>query len=92
MPSDPLDINDCRYEVFFQKAVEMDQHLRSHGLQSSSGKVFTLAPVLRLCEGGIPFSTTNPSPGCMELKDILTRLNVEDICLTKQDWRLQWRA
>ncbi len=87
MPSDRLDINKCRYEVFFQKVVEKDQHHHSHGLQSSNGKVFTLAPVLQLCEGRIPFSTTKPSPGYMELKDILTRLKVEDICLNKQDWR-----
>ncbi len=40
-----------------------------------------------MCEGRIPFSTTNQSTGYIELKDILTGLKVEDICLNKQDWR-----
>jgi hypothetical protein len=46
MPSDRLDIDNCRCEAFFQKVVEIDQHLRSHGLQSSNGKVFTILHLL----------------------------------------------
>ncbi len=57
MPSDRLDMNNCRYEVFFQKVVEIDQHLRSHGLQSSNVKVFTLAPVLQFAAG---YAITTP--------------------------------
>jgi hypothetical protein len=32
MPADCLDINKCLAEVFFEKVVEIDQHLCSHGI------------------------------------------------------------
>ena len=81
MTSERLDIHICQWEEFFKAVINFKPKI----MQSSNGQLILLHLYLQLAEMRIPFLTTHVQ-GFNEMKDILTNLKGEDLCLTRQGW------
>ena len=85
MSSERLDIHNCRWEEFLKAVINFETRLNHRALRSPGGQVIFLYPFIQLAEMRIPFSTTHVQ-GFNEMRQILTNLKVEDLCLTRHGW------
>ena len=82
----PIDLLNCRIEQAVGQQIRMDEDLKGITMVAGNEGFYTIYPWVIISEGKIPISINEPSPGLNELANKLSRLTVQDLCNTKQDW------
>ena len=82
----PIDLLNCKIEQAFGQLIRMDEDLKGTPMVAGNECLYTIYPWVCISEGKIPISIKEPSPGLNELANKLSRLTVQDLCNTKQDW------
>jgi hypothetical protein len=84
----PVDLHNCTYKQAFRQLVAIIKHLKFHTLLAHDDAVWVLYPVVCLSDGKSPLQINESSPGLIQTTKILSNLRMQDICNTKEDWRL----
>jgi hypothetical protein len=82
----PVDLHNCTVEQAFLQLIRMDEDIKCTTMVASNESYYTIHPWACISNGKIPISIKEHSPGLNELAKILSRLTVQDLCNTKQDW------
>ena len=84
----PVDLISCTYEQAFQQRVAVNKHLKYYTLRARDDSGWVIYPVVCLSDGKSPLPITESSPGLIQTTKILSTLKMQDICNTKEDWKL----
>ena len=88
----PIDLHSCTVETAFKQFVSWDEYVRHIRLLGNDNNMHYIHPAVCFSDGKIPFPIDEQSPGSNKLTFILSRLKVQDLCNTKDEWEKAGQA